>query len=356
MLQDVNAGTSKWLGRDAVTLKQNWFFADKSIMGSLRAGSCKSKLNQTGQAEIQVVLVMALGVIMLTAAVISLVNQAKQNSAMAQKFTAIDFETTLNSALADGSVCYFVINSAGLNPLNFDATSVTPATPRYIPLPATTPLFASLTGGTLAGPPIAQIGQPISEVEKSLVIDSIQLAVTSCSGTTCQGGWLVDFDSTKLVSPLSPASVPVILTVDTSTSGQTTVTGCQGLAGGGGGAGPSTCPADMTLVGSPGLATSFCVHTSAQAAVPRLTAESNCVKINDSLAGRAHICSHNEWLQACNKAAGSLPGIGLIQEWTAEQAPGGSAWSGNVWTSGGSNCATWTPEPYGSSYAYRCCL
>src|SRR5690606_9236144 len=81
------------------------------------------------------------------------------------------------------------------------------------------------------------------------------------------------------------------------------------LGGGGGGGGITSCPSGWTMIGDPGKTTTFCIQSNEQPATNIMTAIVNCININDATHGRAHLCTHNEWVTACTVGGTGLTGM-----------------------------------------------
>lgn len=163
-------------------------------------------------------------------------NQTRENHALAEKLAALDFEKTLIAAMADGNVCKYVLNNPTIR--TFDSTAL----PQTIAF--TTPLYTSVTSGT-PGPVLVQttVPSPVSPIANSVVPNSIALVISSGSGSSYVGSWVVGFDGSKLLRPIKPAFAGVILTVDSSQPTLAKITGCQGN-------GSSPPPAGLQYLGS----------------------------------------------------------------------------------------------------------
>ncbi len=186
-------------------------------------------INQNGQTLIQVLVSVAIMGIISVVFASMMVNQSRETQALEQKLASSDLEKTLIAALADGSVCQYVLNNPHAS--TFNSTLVTPATPQTITLSG--PLYASINNSTTPstpGPIVAQTGQPASAYSSSLIVNSIQLSITSGSGNTYLGNWLVGFDNTKTVRAIRPVSVSTTLTVDITNPAAAAITACQGKA------------------------------------------------------------------------------------------------------------------------------
>lgn len=74
----------------------------------------------------------------------------------------------------------------------------------------------------------------------------------------------------------------------------------------GGGSGLTSCPAGMIMVGDSGKHATYCIDANARAASTyNPAAVSTCYSVNDSTAGRAHVCDFSEWNTACVKGLAS---------------------------------------------------
>jgi hypothetical protein len=151
-----------------------------------------------------------------------LVTQQRETNALSEKFSSMDFERTLFSAMSDGNTCNYILNTPAT--LTFD---ITKPFPQY--LTPSEPIYASVIPGSppTLGPVIAAKTQAISVSEPNLVVDSITLEIVSGAGNTYLGKWKIGFDSSKLVRGLRPVEVSTTLFVDSTTPSQTKVVSCM---------------------------------------------------------------------------------------------------------------------------------
>jgi hypothetical protein len=175
--------------------------------------------NSRGQSLIQVMVSAAIMGILAMAFVSMLSTQQRQTSQLSQKLASLDVERTITAALADGTVCNYMLAAkpqvTSLNPTSLPAptTVITP----FVEIPMTASATAP-PAAIIAIPPVAA-----SPMSPSLFIGSIGLTGVVCSGscatTTPQfnGKIVVGFDNThnQLVIPLAPLSFPVIFTLNT---------------------------------------------------------------------------------------------------------------------------------------------
>lgn len=196
-------------------------------------------MNQSGQSLIQVLVSFAIMGIVLTAMTTMFNNLNRESKATTEKLGVLDLEKVLIASFADGSACMYSLTKP--TPLTFASTApMSDMNPLVIPMPSTpanpAKLYASHnpTAATPLGPVIAQVGQLASPYSTSLVIKSIALELTSISGDTVTGRWRIDFDDSKLVRPIKPATVSVVLKADITNPASAKFTSCQGQGGGGG--------------------------------------------------------------------------------------------------------------------------
>ncbi len=185
---------------------------------------------QQGQSLIQALMSMALISILIIGFATLFMNQQRETRALSEKLAAMDLEKLLIGSLADGSVCAYVLNHPTI--LTFDSTKL----PQTITLPSVpgqpAALYTSIDPGPKPGPVAAQAGAPASQVSDSLIVQSIQLQVTSGKKGRYYGDWIVSFDNTTDVRALKPLQVANLLIVDDTTSPtKSTVTACQGIGG-----------------------------------------------------------------------------------------------------------------------------
>ena len=178
--------------------------------------------NQRGQSLIQIVISIGIMGIVMAGFASMMSIQSKETRSLTEKLAALDLQKILTSALADGSVCQYVLNNPSV--LTFNSTLVSLATPQTVII--STPLYASVSGG-VPGPPIAQVLQQASSFSNTLIINSISLSITSGSGSSYIGNWVVEFDNTKTVRAIKPATISTTLIADTSTPTAARITGCM---------------------------------------------------------------------------------------------------------------------------------
>jgi hypothetical protein len=215
---------------------------DKSSTASQPAYLTRAAASQRGQALVGTLIVAAIVAIFagVTASIIRV--QAQQTKAMSEKLAVSDLSNLLNSALASGSVCKYVLNGA-----TFDSTSVSAASPQTIPVQA---LYASILPSGLPGPVVAQSGLAPSPYSPSAVVSSITMSINGAPSTppppgpnaSFTGQWVIAFDQAKTAIALQPIVVAVVLTVDTSTPKAAKITSCDGDVAG-------ACPSGLVLAG-----------------------------------------------------------------------------------------------------------
>jgi Tfp pilus assembly protein PilX len=186
----------------------------------------KSLKNPKGQSLVQVMI--SIGVMSILAVTMTSLHQlqTRENASLTEKLAALDLQKTATAALADGSVCAYMLN----NPVQtFNSTLVASGTPQTINI--STPLYASVTAG-VPGPVVTAVGQTASAITRSLVVSSIQLTISSGSGTSYLGSFVINFDAARLTRAINPVSVSTKLTADIASPTAALVTACQGSGGG----------------------------------------------------------------------------------------------------------------------------
>jgi hypothetical protein len=71
------------------------------------------------------------------------------------------------------------------------------------------------------------------------------------------------------------------------------------------GSGPQSCPSGFTMVGGVGQSNSFCFETNERVSTDFWNAKQICSGLNDSILGRARLCSATHWYDACNTSSGN---------------------------------------------------
>lgn len=185
-------------------------------------------LNERGQSLVQVLVSIAIAGIVMASFSSMMVNQQREARALTEKLAASDLEKTAIAALADGTICNYVLNSP--TPLTFNAAAVAAGNPQIIQV--NRPLYASLIPGTppTPGPVIAQVGRLASGFSSTLEVNSVELRVTSGTGNSYVANWEIGFDNMKTIRAVKPASVSTTITVSTTAPDSPTaarITGCQ---------------------------------------------------------------------------------------------------------------------------------
>ncbi len=179
--------------------------------------------NKKGVTIIETLVAIGIMAIVMVGFSSMILNQQKETKAVSEVLAGLDLQKNLISALADGSVCNHILNNP--TQLTFNSNNL----PRV--LTPSLPIYASVVSGVPSAV-VAQVGQPASVYSTSMVVKSVRLNITSGSGSTYTGNWIIDFDETKSVRPHKPITVSTILNVDSSIPGNTKITGCMGSGGG----------------------------------------------------------------------------------------------------------------------------
>jgi hypothetical protein len=226
-----------------------------------------ASLNQRGQSLIDATLSIALVGILTASTAWLLASQSKQLQGLSEAMAGVELGRNLATAMADGSVCNYVVNPANTGvPLTFDATSVSAASPMSFVVPT---LYASILPTGQPGPVLATFGTVPSVLANTLVINSIQLVIDNAPnplpppgpGATFMGNWLLAADPAKTVRTMPPVHLPVILTVDTTIPTQAAITGCMA---GGTGSIVGACPPNQLLIGATANGTPICTKDTGQ--------------------------------------------------------------------------------------------
>ncbi len=183
--------------------------------------------NNKGQSLVQVLVGIGLTAIMAAVFASLITSQQKETRALKEALGAMDLQKVVIAALADGSVCQYILN----NPtrLTFDSTALTPTTPQT--MTPSLPLYTIVQGG-IPGPVAAQVGQEASGFSNTLFISNIKLEILSGSGDNYIGQWKVEFDSARTIRPIRPLAVGTIIQTDPGTPTAKTIASCQGAGGG----------------------------------------------------------------------------------------------------------------------------
>ncbi len=177
--------------------------------------------NNHGLSIIEVLVAAGIMAIIMGGFTSMIMHQNKETKAVTEMLASLDLQKTLVGALADGTVCGYVMNNP--TSLPFDATAL----PYTITLPNNRPLYAGVSSGTPTMP-IAAVDQAPSPLANSLVVKTIKLIINSGSGNKFYGQWVIEFDHTKSVRAHRPAIVSTVLTANTTIPGASTISGCMG--------------------------------------------------------------------------------------------------------------------------------
>lgn len=175
--------------------------------------------NKKGITIIETLVALGIMSILMVGFSSMIINQQKETKSLSEILAGLDLQKNLIAALADGSVCNYILNNP--TQLGFNSNNL----PRDL-FPSL-PIYASVVSGVV-GAVIAEEEKPASVYSTSMVVKSIRLNITSGSGSTYTGNWIIDFDETKSVRPHKPITVSTILNVDSSAPGNTKITGCMG--------------------------------------------------------------------------------------------------------------------------------
>lgn len=114
------------------------------------------------------------------------------------------------------------------------------------------------------------------------------------------------------------------------------------------GNGPQTCPAGFTMVGAVGQNNTYCLETNERVATDFWNAKAICQGLSDSVLGRAHLCSADQWYEACDTGSGNL--LTGNAEWVSQ-------WDANneALAMGSPNCNSAASVDVTVNQVYRCC-
>lgn len=183
--------------------------------------------NQTGQMLVQVIVASAIAGIVMMSILSIMNNQTRAASAITQKLGANDLQQVMSTAINAGGACQAIINNLG-SAATFASSLVGSPNPPIIPITR-----IPISGATGA-PTLVTIGSQPSSMTNSLVIKNLQLVVKEglASGAQFRGEIQAIFDETKLIIPLRPVSVGVIL--QTNGGGSPIISSCKPDPGAGG--------------------------------------------------------------------------------------------------------------------------
>ncbi|MGZ3722107.1 MAG: hypothetical protein ACXVA9_04200 [Bdellovibrionales bacterium] len=186
------------------------------------------KSGNSGQALIQAIIAVAILGIVMAGFSTMMSSQSRQTQTLNQKLAQIDLLRVLSSTLSDANVCtYILVNPA---PLPFDPTNIPTKPPLAFPI-TKVPVSGAPTAATIF---VADGKTPASPMTDSLVIKSMEFTDIVCGATPClnttnlfTANFQIDFDGTKLNTPLAPLKFPVSFTT-TGPAGAQKVSACVG--------------------------------------------------------------------------------------------------------------------------------
>lgn len=147
--------------------------------------------------------------------------QYKEFKAINEKLAVQDLEQLLRKVLNNNDVCHYMLTNTTYSPSNpstFDQSLIGSATPPTISFPGSQ--FVGTTSANLTtGPFILKVGQPVSAANSNLYVKNIEIRDLMDMGTGNQykATLAIDFDSTKLVRPVRPLGISIVLNTDNST-------------------------------------------------------------------------------------------------------------------------------------------
>jgi hypothetical protein len=127
-------------------------------------------------------------------------------------------------------------------------------------------------------------------------------------------------NSSAVGGTFNSRDIPLMVTLANASGGA--ITGCR-LAG----PGDTSCPPGYTLVGTPGSIEAFCISSTPEVKALGLAGFKNCnagaapplnnpTSISGSPVQNAHMCTPQEWAEACINAPGFQASATAGEEWT----------------------------------------
>ncbi|MFN7904350.1 MAG: hypothetical protein ACK5P5_04145, partial [Pseudobdellovibrionaceae bacterium] len=152
-----------------------------------------------------------------------LTNQSRETQSMQQKLNALETERILISSFADRAVCEHLI--ANPNPITFNTTGISAATPIVIPL--SRPIYSFVRSGSppVLGPVLVEAGTDLSN---NLVVRNIELVLESRTGDMFLGHIRINFDESKLIRVFKPIKIAMSFIANISVPTTSVITSCQG--------------------------------------------------------------------------------------------------------------------------------
>ncbi len=116
-------------------------------------------------------------------------------------------------------------------------------------------------------------------------------------------------------------------------------------------AGITACPSGYTMIGTAGRRGTFCIDTNQRTAQDYFTAKTTCHSL-PLTEGKAFMCNHNEWFNACTASEGPGGMTGHV-EFVSDFSTGGYAI-----LAGAASCTSINHTNLADLYAYtfRCCV
>jgi hypothetical protein len=192
--------------------------------------------NQHGQTLVQVMIAAAIMGVIAMAFASMIVAETRQNRGLAEKLAAMDFQQQLTRTFADGSLCTSLLAPTGA-PVTFNLPSgggnlATPLSLNLaftsVPISASSPKTPLVTASTVVSPISPTLFA--AAAPSTFQVTNIIGANNGTTGTFT-ASFQVNFDQTKLVQPLRPATTQISLQTTGGAVGTQTITGCTSASG-----------------------------------------------------------------------------------------------------------------------------
>jgi len=183
--------------------------------------------SQSGFSLIETLVAFGVMSILMVGFMQMMSNQAKQTKGLEETLARLDLEKTLQTYLADGSICGATL--AGPTPQTFNVANLATTSFSVSTIPA---------GAQAGAPSLIAVNQKASSLSNSLMVASITYKSLQATGVADKYNMDLEVSFTGGIRPLRPLLFKMLLyTTNDTTAGVKRVTGCNS-----GGAGANQIP------------------------------------------------------------------------------------------------------------------
>lgn len=270
----------------------------------------KTIKSKKGFSLLEIMVVASVGLVVIAAITQVILNQTKASRRLEIQVEKISMLRTLTQIMSNGNCECFLnpVSSPANDPLNkrFDATK--PDNPATDIDESTPIIFSEIKFGCSTVSPIfVKVGQPMLPGFPDVLVESIKLKnLQPIDGSPpykkWKGTWSIFVDSK--IGPAKPVTLDQIFIVndDNSISPESNRLIKNCLSSNSPSGTLDSCASGFSLVGAVGSYSNFCISTSPESTVANfMLAVQNCLSRDTSGRGKMHLCSPQEFSQACSE-------------------------------------------------------